>query len=118
MASNTQIAPVSPEILREQLLSPLPHVSVRAVVIAIAVIAFLGWSWNASQPGITNRVSGPFDAIYHFADLAARMFPPDFELARGTQTTVHLFGKDMVIGWLLIIDSVLLTIQMAVIGTI
>src|SRR5664279_2215585 len=52
------------------------------------------------------------------ADLLRRMFPPVFELSSATITTVTVFGSPIQIGWPVVISAVIVTIQMAVIGTL
>jgi phosphonate transport system permease protein len=117
--TNTTVkTPVSLETLRTQLLRPFPTLNLRTIGFVIAVIAVLAWSWNAAKPSATNRVSGVWDALSAMGDLISRMFPPEFELARGTQFTVNVFGNQWVLGWPIIITSVIETVQMAIIGTL
>lgn len=107
-----------PDLLREQLSRPLPSLTWRSFLLVALVIAILVWSWNASRPSEINRVSGVMDALGAMADLIGRMMPPTFELARGTQSTINLFGNEALIGWPVVVTAVVETIQMAIIGTL
>lgn len=109
---------VPPEVLRERMLRPLPSVTPQGILILLAVFGVLAWSWSASQPSEINRVSGPLDALGAMADLVSRMLPPEFELSRGTEATYNILGSEITIGWPKVVNSVLITIQMAIIGTL
>ncbi len=113
-----KIKPLSPEAVRENLLRPFPTLTPRTLVIALLVIFVLGASWNVSRPSAINRIYSIFDPFEKMVDLMGRMIPPQFELARGTQRTIDVFGTSIVIGWPVVITSVLETIQMAIIGTL
>lgn len=116
--SQAPAASISPEALREQLLRPFPAVTLKGILIVVVVIAVLAWSWDASRPSEINRVSGVFDALGAMGDLVSRMFPPEFELARGTRVTYEIAGRQIELGWPVVVSSVAETIQMAVIGTL
>lgn len=109
---------IPPEVLREMMLRPFPSITPRNVLIGVVLLMVLAWSWNASRPSEINRVRDVFDATSAMADLVGRMVPPEFELARGTKTTVEVFGTSIQLGWPVVITSVLETIQMAIIGTL
>ncbi len=109
---------LSPDTLREQLLRPFPSITPRGLLIVLAIILVLAWSWDASRPSEITRVSSVFDAMSAMGDLIGRMFPPVFELARGTKTTIEVFGTTVEIGWPVVISSVVETVQMAIIGTL
>lgn len=111
-------APIAPEVLREELLRPLPKLTPRGLLLILVLIAVIVWSWNASKPSEVNRVSGVFDALGAMADLGSRMVPPQFELARGTKVTIDVFGNALDIGWPVVVTAVVETIQMAIIGTV
>lgn len=110
--------PLSPDAVRENLLRPFPAVTPRSVLILLAIIFALVWSWNASRPSEINRVSGVGDALGAMVDLIGRMIPPEFEVSRDTRTTIDFLGTPTVIGWPVVVTSVLVTIQMAMIGTL
>lgn len=109
---------ISPTELREQLLRPLPRLSLKMVVILLVIVLVLAWSWSASRPTEINRVSGILDAVGAMADLLRRMAPPEFELARGTKNVVNVLGNEITIGWPVVVTAVVETIQMAIIGTV
>lgn len=111
-------APLSPEVVRARLLRPFPSITLRGIVIALVVFGIIAWSWNASKPSEINRVSGIFDALGAMGNLMGRMFPPTFDLAHGTETTLHVLGADVTLGWPIVITAVIETIQMAIIGTV
>ncbi|MFN8371317.1 MAG: phosphonate ABC transporter, permease protein PhnE [Anaerolineae bacterium] len=114
----TTAAPVSPEVVRQKLLRPFPEITVRGIVILLGILLVLAWSWSAARPSEINRVRDIFDALNAMGDLASRMFPPVFELARGTRFTVDILGTPIELGWPVVVTSVIETIQMAVIGTL
>ncbi len=122
MAAQNQSLPtpevVSPEELRAKLLRPFPSISLRGMLIVIAIFVVLAWSWDASKPSEINRVSGVFDALHAMGDLMTRMVPPVFDLQRGTETIVNVFGDQITLGWPVVITAVIQTIQMAIIGTV
>ncbi|MBI1282687.1 MAG: phosphonate ABC transporter, permease protein PhnE [Anaerolineaceae bacterium] len=111
-------APISPTELREQLLRPLPRLSLKLIIIVLVVVLVLAWSWSASKPSEINRVNGIFDALGAMWDLLKRMAPPEFELARGTKNIVNVLGSDIQIGWPVVVTAVVETVQMAIIGTV
>ncbi len=127
--------PVSPEVLREQLLRPFPSISVRGLLIILVVIGALSWCLSGVGPGPTNRVTSIFDPFIAMGNLIGRMLPPQFEVARNQEfqinilgqqivdttieaSTINLFGNEIQIGWLPVVTAVFETIQMAVIGTL
>lgn len=110
--------PLTPEEVREKLLRPFPDISPRNVLTLLVIVFALAWSWNASRPSEINRVRDVFDAVGAMGDLMGRMVPPEFELSRDTKTTIDFLGTPIVIGWPVVISSVLVTIQMAMIGTL
>jgi phosphonate transport system permease protein len=110
--------PISPEELRAQLLRPLPQITLRGVLITIAIAFVLWWGLSGVRPSEVNRIYSFFDPFLAMFDLIGRMLPPTFEWARGTETTINIFDRSIEIGWPLIITSVFETIQMAVIGTL
>jgi phosphonate transport system permease protein len=110
--------PVSPEALREKLLRPFPAITPRGLLIALVILLILAWSWQASRPSEINRVSGVMDALNGMVGLMKLMVPPQFELASGTKFTVDLFGKSVDLGWPVVVSAVVVTIQMAIIGTL
>ncbi|MDZ4765886.1 MAG: phosphonate ABC transporter, permease protein PhnE [Chloroflexota bacterium] len=89
--ASKSIAPVAPEILREQLMRPLPRVGLRAFIIFILVIALLGWSVQGTETSISTLVDGLPD-VWNFI---VRLFPPEFELARGTERTFINGGEEL-----------------------
>lgn len=117
-APTLTVAPISPELLRVQLLRPFPQVTIRGMLTLVAIVIVLGWAWSASQPTALNRVSGIGDIFGAMGDLIGRMFPIEFEWARGTATTINLFGTETTIGWPIVVTATIETIQMAIIGTL
>ena len=111
-------APIAPEVLRKELLRPLPKLTTRGLIAILVLIGVIAWSWNAAKPSEINRVSGLFDALGAMADLGSRMLPPQFELARDTKTTIDVLGNPVEIGWPVVVTAVVETIQMAIIGTV
>ncbi|HVU13236.1 MAG TPA: phosphonate ABC transporter, permease protein PhnE [Phototrophicaceae bacterium] len=110
--------PISPEALREKLLRPFPSISLRSIVLLLVIVLGLAWCWDASRPSDINRVSGIMDAFNGMAGLLKLMVPPEFELQSGTITTINLFGQAFKIGWPIVVSAVVVTVQMAVIGTL
>jgi phosphonate transport system permease protein len=123
------------EKVRAQLLRPLPSITLRGVLILIAIIAVLGWSLAGSGPSPTNRITSVFDPFIAMGNLLGRMLPPTFEIDRVRNvdvqifgaslgrftieaSTVNIFGTDVRIGWLPVISAIFETIQMAIVGTI
>jgi phosphonate transport system permease protein len=118
-ASNSKAQPiVSPEELRERLLSPWPKLGLRAILLIVFILLIVGWSVNASRPTEVNRIKGVWDVVYHMADLVSRMLPPTFELVDTTKVTYNILGADVTLGWPVIIGPLIETIQMAIVGTI
>ncbi len=111
-------APVNPEVVREKLLRPFPSITPRGLLLVVVLLGILAWSWNASRPSEINRVRGVFDALGAMGDLVSRMFPPEFELMRGTKVTYNVLGAEVELGWPVVVSSVIETVQMAVIGTV
>lgn len=83
--------PVSPEILREQLLRPLPRLSWRVVILLLLVVLMLSWSVAGTQTSISTLMDGLPD-VWNFI---TRLFPPEFELARGTERTFLNGGQEL-----------------------
>lgn len=127
--------PLSPEMMRAQLLRPLPAISGRGLLITLAIVGVFAWSLSGVGPSATNRVTSIFDPFIAMGNLIGRMLPPDFEVANKQQVRVTLFGQTVVdttleasritilgrelqIGWLPIITATFETIQMAIIGTL
>lgn len=123
------------ESLRSELLRPIPRFSTRGVLVLLAVIAVLSWSFSGVGPGLSNRVTSFFDPFIAMGNLIGRMLPPEFEISRShsavitlfgaevanfkiERSTVNLFGNAVEIGWLPIITAVFETVQMAIVGTL
>lgn len=104
--------------LRESLLRPFPRLTPSGILLTLLIIAIFAWSWSASRPTAINRVKDVWDVFRAMGDLIARMLPPEFELARGTARTYNLFGSEFTVGWPLIINAVIETIQIAIMGTL
>lgn len=109
---------IPPEVLRAQLLRPFPTLSLRAVLIVVAVFMVLAWAWDGSRPTAINRIFGPLDPFIKMGDVIGRSLPPEFELATGTERTLTLFGNTITVGWPIVVTAVFVTIQMAMIGTL
>jgi phosphonate transport system permease protein len=127
--------PLSPEVVREQLLRPFPALSPRALVVLLIVIGILSWSLSGVGPGLSNRVTSFFDPFIAMGNLIGRMLPPEFEVDNSrdveisvfgtqvaqftiTRSTINVFGTEVVIGWLPVVSAIFETIQMAIIGTL
>ncbi|MBC8100232.1 MAG: phosphonate ABC transporter, permease protein PhnE [Armatimonadetes bacterium] len=111
---NTAIAPVDPVVLRAELLRPIPPLSLRVLLIGLAVFGVFAWSIAGTNTNLGTLLGGLPD-IWRFL---VRTFPPEFALTRGTDMTYTLFGTDFIIGFPRIITSIAETIQMALIGTL
>lgn len=126
---------LAPEVLREQLLRPLPNLTFRSVIFILIAVGILSWSLAGVGPSATNRVTSVFDPFIAMGNLIVRMLPPEFEVARVQAVEVNLFGQTIVdttierstinilgneleIGWLPIVTAVFETIQMAIVGTL
>ncbi len=83
--------PVSPEILREQLLRPIPSLSWRVVILFFLVVGLLTWSVNGTETSLGTLVEGLPD-VWNFI---TRLFPPEFELGRGTERTFLNGGEEL-----------------------
>ncbi len=123
------------EQVRTELLRPIPRFSTRGLLVILAVVAVLSWSFSGVGPSATNRITSIFDPFIAMGNLLTRMLPPEFEVSRShnavitlfgaevanfriERSTVELFGTSFEIGWLPIITAVFETIQMAIVGTL
>lgn len=106
----TQAGSLRPEVLRERYLRSLPTLTVRSILIILAVLIVLGWALSGTQPDMTQITRGvpPLQAIWNFV---ATMFPADYEYKdiaiAGTTITYPLALK-----------YVIETVQMALVGTL
>ena len=76
-------APYSPAQLREKLLRPFPTLSWRSLLIVGICILVLLWSVSGSETNVTTLVEG----IPDVARFIGQLFPPEYELQRGTERT-------------------------------
>lgn len=83
LASTPTVLPVSPAVLREELLRPLPRIGLRTFILFVLAVALLGWSGVGTETSIGTLVEG----LPSVANFISRLFPPEFELARGTERT-------------------------------
>jgi phosphonate transport system permease protein len=93
VAPQSVSAPASPAEIRERLMNPLPRVGLRGFLIFIIVIALLGWSVNGTQTSLTTL----FEGLPDIANFISRLFPPEFELARGTERTFINGGEEFTV---------------------
>jgi phosphonate transport system permease protein len=84
-------APIQSEVVREQLLRPLPRIGLRTFILFILVIALLGWSIQGTETSLTTLVEGLPDV----ANFITRLFPPEFDLERGTERTFLNGGETL-----------------------
>ncbi len=75
--------PVSPEQLREKLLRPFPTLGWRALLVILAIILVFSWSIAGSETNLTTLFGG----IPDVARFLGQLFPPAYELQRGTERT-------------------------------
>jgi phosphonate transport system permease protein len=107
---------MSPEAIRQQLLRPIPQITAGGLLVILVVILVLSWSWQASQPNEINLRGKP--PLVAMADLISRMLPPEFDLVPETRVTYNILGNQVELGWPVIIADILVTIQMAIMGTL
>ena len=95
------IEPTSPEELREQLLRPLPPVTLRGAVTVILTFVLLAWSVQGTETSIAKLIEGGPD-IWNFA---TRLFPPEFEFQSGTERSFIRGGEEATIERLRAVDE-------------
>lgn len=134
-AALTEKVALSPEQIREQLLRPFPKISLRTLLIILAVLLILSWSFSAVGPSEVNRITSFWDPFVAMGNLLWRMLPPGWEVVReqpvqlnllGVQlldfsimrSEINLFGNTLEIGWLPVVTALFETIQMAIVGTL
>jgi phosphonate transport system permease protein len=121
----TPSAPGAPDLeaLKEQLLRPLPRVNVRTVLVATLLVAALYWGVQGTKASPAELIDG----LPNIWDFIKRMFPPQFE----TQTrvlatpaiglplgiTLPSISSGVDYPFPLIVNAVVETIQIAIIGT-
>ena len=108
---------------RERLLRPLPRPTIKATLLVLLAIAAYYWSVQGTQASPAELIDG-LPNIWHFIE---RLFPPEFDTQTQTLQTpaVHLVGltlprlglSGVEFPYPTIIDAVIETIQMAIIGT-
>lgn len=116
-------APLSQEAYRERLLRPLPRVSPRFVLLVLLGLGAYYWGIQGTEASPRELVNG-LPNIWHFIE---RLFPPEWETQRQTLQTpaTHLFGLSIPrlgltsvhFPYPTIINAIIQTIQMAIIGT-
>jgi phosphonate transport system permease protein len=107
-------APLAPDVLRDHLLRVWPSLSWRGLMIVLAAIAILSWSFSSTETSVGDFIGG-FDDIWYFL---VRLFPPDWDWQYGTAFTVNVLGREIELGWPRMINSVVETIQISIIGTL
>lgn len=90
---NQTAAPVSPEVLREQLLRPWPSVTPRMVLIIVLIILAISWSIQGTETSLVKLTEGA-PQVWNFI---MRLFPPEYELQDGTQRTFLSGGDELTI---------------------
>jgi phosphonate transport system permease protein len=108
---------------RERLLRPLPRVSLKAVLLVLLGLGAYYWSVQGAEASPRELFNG-LPNIWHFIE---RLFPPEFDTTPQTLQTpaVGLFGLTLPrlglsgvhFGYPIIIDYVIETLQIAIIGT-
>lgn len=113
------------ERLREELLRPWPRLRLRALLTAVLVAAALYWSFQGTRAAPAELLDG----IPNILDFVRRMFPPKFETETQTlQTPAISLPFDVTVPRLgfagitfpfpTIIEAIVETIQIAIIGTV
>lgn len=100
--------------LREQLLRPIPPITLRGVLIAVGIIALLVWAFSATAPDSEqiNRGKPPVVAIF---DFLSRTVPPIWD----TKTVdINLGFTQFKFTYPQDLDAIFQTIQMALVGTL
>lgn len=115
--------PETPDAYRERLLRPLPRPGVKAVLLTVLGVAAYYWSVQGTQASPRELIAG-LPNIWHFIE---RLFPPEFDTTTQTLQTpaISLFGltlprlglSGVEFPYPTIVDAVIETIQMAIIGT-
>jgi phosphonate transport system permease protein len=110
-------------VLRSQLLRPLPRVSVRMVLLVVLVCAAYYWGVQGTKASPAELIDG----LPNIWDFVKRLFPPLFETEARTVATPEiglLFGLSLPslssgVGYSypIILDAIIETIQIAIVGT-
>jgi phosphonate transport system permease protein len=113
----------TPDAYRERLLRPLPRPTLTATLLVLLGVAAYYWSVQGTKASPTELIDG-LPNIWAFIE---RLFPPEFDTTTQTLQTpaVHLFGLTLPrlglagieFPYPTIIDAVIETIQIAIIGT-
>jgi phosphonate transport system permease protein len=99
--TDVAVAPLSPEELREQLLRPLPRVTLRGAATTILTLIILAWSVQGTETSIAKLIEGG-PAIWSFA---TRLFPPEYEFQSGTERSFISGGEEATIERLRAVDE-------------
>lgn len=103
--------------LRDELLRPLPRVTLKMVVAVIVIIAVYAWSIEGTNVSPTEFMAG----IPNIADFIVRLFPPRFDLETTAWAAPAFLqgwlGAELPIAYPGIVPYIIETVQMAVIGT-
>jgi len=113
----------SGDAYRERLLRPLPRLNPKIVLIGVLVFGAYYWGISGTQASPRELING-LPNIWHFIE---RLFPPEFDTQRQTLQTpaMSIFGLSIPrlglgsvhFSYPTIINYVVQTIQMAIIGT-
>jgi len=113
-------APEVPDIdaLKTQLLRPLPRISVKTILILLAGAAAYYWGVIGTQASPGELIEG----LPNIWDFLTRLVPPQFETESKTIATPSLgilptISTGIDFNYPIIIDAIVETIQMAIVGT-
>lgn len=91
--ADVKVKPIDPEVLRQQMLRPIPQFSLRGIVVIVLVLATLSWSISGTQTDLNTLREG----LPSIANFLVRLFPPRFDFVRGTETTFIDGGEEFTI---------------------
>jgi phosphonate transport system permease protein len=122
MASESINLTSATSVLRQQIrneqLSPLPRVSVRALLGAIALLLVFAWGMRGTKASPGELLAG----LPQMGNLLSRMFPPKFDMKTAELPVPEILqgslGTSLSVPYLTILPYVVETLQMALIGTL
>jgi phosphonate transport system permease protein len=119
--TRTQVAP-DLEVLKQQLLRPLPSIGVKAVLVVVLAAAAYYWGIQGTKASPMELIDG----LPNIWDFVERLFPPRFDTQTKTIETPELVILGLTLpsissgidyGYPVIFNAVIETIQIAIVGT-
>ncbi len=116
IAATTDRPAAIPETLREDLLRPLPRISLGSLGLILAIVGVYAWGINGTDAQPAELIKG----IPNIVDFFVRLFPPELEVDSVTVSWVQAIGLSsgpVIVGVPTIVTAIIQTVQMAIIGT-